>query len=571
MITDSLHVDTGTIQTDFVSYRNRAGLRVAACIDHGVGGPEGRPWVVVAPKYGETKKNNLHLAYHLAANEVNVLRFDHTNHVGESEGRMEDFTLPGAVEDIVAGLDYLGGRFGVARATVVSNSLSSRCALRAAVRDARIAKLVSVAGVVNLQATLRAVYKEDIVGTFIGGRHWGVTDILGFDIDGESFVGTAVETGLHNLAGTIEDVRRLRVPLIHFCAERDTWVDNGEVARALAVNPACRRVVVEAAMHEVRENPRAAEAVFRQVVLACLHDTPPADPGVARLRTPDKKSVLQQNRVERERMRRAEAPAASETEFWSGYLEKYGALEKSDDYRAYLDTVGRLIGPVRSGTSVLDAGCGNGMLGLWIVREAQRRLAAADASVVPPVYVGLDLTPRGLADALTAHVGLRLKSGAGPGKRTGAGWPGLHYSVVDFDRIDGTIADGGRLPFADATFDVVCCSLVLSYLERPQALLGELHRVLRPGGVFVASSMKPYCDMSVIYRDFVEQQVTTEEVESARGLLRAAGRIKLKEEIGRYAFFSQEELAGLATDAGFSVGETLLALGDQAVVIKASK
>jgi SAM-dependent methyltransferase len=107
---------------------------------------------------------------------------------------------------------------------------------------------------------------------------------------------------------------------------------------------------------------------------------------------------------------------------------------------------------------------------------------------LPPTYVGLDLTTQGLADALTCQLGV--------GRRMLPVAPGLQYAVVDFD----LLSDGhARLPFRDDTFDVICCSLVLSYLKRPQALLAELHRVLRPGGVFVASSMKPHCDLSVIH------------------------------------------------------------------------
>jgi ubiquinone/menaquinone biosynthesis C-methylase UbiE len=126
-------------------------------------------------------------------------------------------------------------------------------------------------------------------------------------------------------------------------------------------------------------------------------------------------------------------------------------------------------------------------------------------------------------------------------------------------------------PFADGTFDVVCCSLVLSYLKRPHALLRELWRVARPGAAVVLSSMKPHCDMSVIYRDFMEQQVSPAELESARDLLRVAGKIRLKEEIGHYAFFSDTELAALAVEAGFTVQESFPSLGMQAIVIKAHK
>ncbi|MFZ1490920.1 MAG: class I SAM-dependent methyltransferase [Ilumatobacteraceae bacterium] len=49
------------------------------------------------------------------------------------------------------------------------------------------------------------------------------------------------------------------------------------------------------------------------------------------------------------------------------------------------------------------------------------------------------------------------------------------------------VADGQRLPFADATFDVVHCSNVLEHVPAPRLLLGELGRCCRPGGVVYLS------------------------------------------------------------------------------------
>jgi len=569
MITDSSQIETGQVRTDFVTYQNRAGLRIAACLDHTGGEMRSRPWVLMAPKYGETKKSTLHLAYYLAANGMNVLRFDLTNHVGESEGSMLNFTMPGAVGDIVAGLDYLEASFGATPVTAVANSLSARCMLRVAVDDSRIKKLICVAGVVNLAVTMHEIYKEDIFGRFQNGYRWGITDFLGFDINTDVFLDTVIQSGLHDLPGTLEDAGKLRVPFVFFHAERDVWVKKDEVEQVVAANPRGRLVSVTAAMHEVRENPQAARLVFEQVVWACLHDTPYPGEGAANLLVPEKKVILAQNRRERDRMRRSETPVESETEFWANYLKKYSILEKSVDYRAYLDLVGRLCGSLRPGALVLDAGCGNGLFGLWILREVWQRhaLVAADQ---PLIYVGLDLTQRGLADALGNHLGWRQKLHQ-IAKARAVSPPGLQYFLVDFDRLDEKSNAAERLPFQEGTFDVICCSLVLSYLKRPQGLLSELYRLLRPGGTLVVSSMKPNCDLSIIYRDSIMANVTTEDLQAARDLLRAAGKIKLKEEIGYYTFFSQTELAGLVMDMGFNVLESHLSLGEQAVVIKAGK
>jgi ubiquinone/menaquinone biosynthesis C-methylase UbiE len=41
------------------------------------------------------------------------------------------------------------------------------------------------------------------------------------------------------------------------------------------------------------------------------------------------------------------------------------------------------------------------------------------------------------------------------------------------------------LPFADASFDVVCSAGVIEYLQGRDTAIREMHRVLRPGGVLI--------------------------------------------------------------------------------------
>ena len=44
-----------------------------------------------------------------------------------------------------------------------------------------------------------------------------------------------------------------------------------------------------------------------------------------------------------------------------------------------------------------------------------------------------------------------------------------------------------KLPFADEALDAVVCTASIEYLTQPKAVLAEVRRVLRPGGVFVAT------------------------------------------------------------------------------------
>jgi SAM-dependent methyltransferase len=48
--------------------------------------------------------------------------------------------------------------------------------------------------------------------------------------------------------------------------------------------------------------------------------------------------------------------------------------------------------------------------------------------------------------------------------------------------------DGRRLPFDDASFDIVFCKQVLEHVEHPRELIAEVARVLRPGGQLAGST-----------------------------------------------------------------------------------
>lgn len=50
--------------------------------------------------------------------------------------------------------------------------------------------------------------------------------------------------------------------------------------------------------------------------------------------------------------------------------------------------------------------------------------------------------------------------------------------------IDYHVGSGERLPFADASFDYVSCCDVLEHVQDVDAVLAEISRVLKPGGLF---------------------------------------------------------------------------------------
>ena len=65
-----------------------------------------------------------------------------------------------------------------------------------------------------------------------------------------------------------------------------------------------------------------------------------------------------------------------------------------------------------------------------------------------------------------------------------------HVDRFALEDIDIVRVDVNRepLPYADQSFDVVCCSEVIEHVENFRELLRQAHRVLKPGGVLVVTT-----------------------------------------------------------------------------------
>ncbi|RLL68316.1 class I SAM-dependent methyltransferase [Streptomyces sp. Z26] len=138
---------------------------------------------------------------------------------------------------------------------------------------------------------------------------------------------------------------------------------------------------------------------------------------------------------------------------YDSFAAAYAAEAEHNLVNAYYERPAMLAlaGDVR-GLRVLDAGCGAGPLAAAL-RERGAYVTGVDASAAMAA-----LARRRLGDGVPLH-------------------------VADLR---------GRLPFADAAFDVVTASLVLHYLEDWGPPLAELRRVLASGGRLVASVDHPF-------------------------------------------------------------------------------
>ena len=65
---------------------------------------------------------------------------------------------------------------------------------------------------------------------------------------------------------------------------------------------------------------------------------------------------------------------------------------------------------------------------------------------------------------------------------------------------EGRIGLGQDIPYPDNTFDIVFADNVLEHIDSPEGVLGEIYRVLKPGGCFLGKTPNKYHYMPLIAR-----------------------------------------------------------------------
>lgn len=522
------------------------------------------PWMIVLPGYGETKTDVLTTSYYLAKNGFHTLRFDYSDHIGESEGEILFTSLTKIKDDILSSVDYLHHRFHPNVLGAVSSSLASRALLRAAREDKRIRLVVNLVSVIDVRKTLFAIYKEDYLERAERGLVNGVMDVLGFQVDADHFLQSAIRDHYEDLETTIEDVSHIEAPVIFFAAENDVWVDLGDVEKVFQAAASDQKdiCILHGAMHRLYENPRVVKRVLKEVVSYSARYIGKSRKDCV-FHEVDLREIGVRIRKEQDRNKTLHAVTKKEEQnFWKTYLQKYSFIINVHDYWSLLDLLYRLLGDATSEKKILDAGCGIGNYGTFLIMKLIYRIRQSLAAPSSGThYVSVDFVKDALLQAKATHDRMGEEFFRGftfPGPRP------MSFSYLHSDL-------ESHLPFDDGVFDQVCCNLVISYLRDPCAAVAEMLRVLKPKGRIVVTSLKPFADLSEIYRNFLRVAETKQQIEEAYKLLSNAGRVKVKEAEGIYHFFSEEELTNILNGAGAREVETYRSFGNQANVVTGAK
>ncbi|MAE93657.1 MAG: hypothetical protein CL910_03255 [Deltaproteobacteria bacterium] len=555
---------------EVVRYNNRAGQEIVGLMDSW---GRGRPVsVVIPPAWGRTKETLLPLARTLVATfrrsgtAVEVLRFDGVNRRGESykapgcqvPGREQHgFTFSQGVEDIRAALDFLYSRRGrePAAAALVTFSAASIDGRRAVAEDCgqRIGAWISVVGSADLQDLMRTVSGGvDYLGGCARGLEFGLQEILGVEVD----IDRAGHDSLDARIGFVEDSRRdferITTPVTWYHGRFDAWMDLDRVRDVMAQGDTSKRRLVEIPTGHQLKSSREALQVFQAISCEIGRLTTGKEVGPA---LPSFSAMEKQQRHERGRLSPGETDLRR---FWHDYLvgpnETLGIemMTMGSHYRALMDKQMQALS-IQPGQTVLDVGSG--------VSAFPERLLSRSTGLHDLRIVELDLVRAGLVRG-------REKLGSPCG--------------ISADFVESDLSAMG-VPLKAAAVDRILASLLLSYVDDPISLMAEFHRVLRPGGVLVLSSLKLDADISMIYtagaaeireRGIAEFGDRAPFVESAmRSFLNDAARLIDLEEQGRFRFWEPQELVRLVRTAGFknSACSEVFGAPPQALMVRATR
>jgi len=564
---------------EILEFEDSRGEAIRGLVDRAGSGP-GAPVVLMPPAFAKTKETLLPLAraivetFAAAGEPVCVLRIDGIRRRGESHndagctapGReLHHYTYSQGVSDVHAALRFLGSdpRFRADRVVVVTFSSGSIEARRALAEDRTgiVAGWISVVGAADLKSGWQVLSGGvDYIGGHQRGVRFGIQKVLGIEGNIDLIAEDALESGLAFIEDARRDLARIRVPVTWLCGRYDAWIDPDRVRDILSCGDVARRRLIEVPTgHQLRTSSEAfatfrlvAEEAGRLLLGRRL-----------RARNPD---VIDLDLRRQAELARRPAPSFDPESFWRSYLlgESGGPgmdlLIETSSFRELLARQIRAL-DLRAGQRVADVGSGTGSF----LDALSRETAAPEGLVVHE----LDF----LTEALVRARGRLQRSGADAGSLR-----------ADFVRVDLDGEAQAGIPLATGSCDRLVASLVLNYVADPDRLLREMHRVLRPGGRMVLTSLRRDADVSRIYTEASAELrgglardrfgLSPQQIEASIGqFLNQVGRLLDLEESGVFKTWSPSELEGLVRKAGFRDLELERVFGDppQAVLIAAGR
>ena len=516
------------------------------------------PVVIIAPGYGQTALDASALSYYLAHHQLRVLRYDHTNHVGLSDGELEQTTLRNMQADLLKVVEFVQDTWPTAPLIVMASDLTARVALKMAAQSRPLDLLLLINPVVDMQAMLRTVHGHDLVADHRYGLRLGIANLLGLIVNVDRFVGDLVAGRLTDLASTIEDVRLLRSPAAILTIQSSPLgpLPPADLPQAFltALGTHTRLATVSAPL--IGQNlplnephPLAFRHILEQIAASVSLPTIPTE-----FRDQSRRMLARQQRIELERTRlRHNLSQFTREALRIAHLLQLPQLGNLHEYWKLLDDLYRLLSPLEPDSVLLDVGVGHGeLVRATMVNQAYRTRQRGWGPARPVHMIGLEQSLDSLTQARQNLRALHRELDS-----DFAGTLTIHPPMTT-DWVQAAYTQG--LPVKDQSLQRIVCNLLLPFVPSPLVTIRELYRLLHPHGRLVLTVFHPDTDLSVLYRRHLHRANQDEFSPQAHIVLHYLGRLREAIRHGLLHTFDRPSLAAFLQHAGILAPRILPAL-----------
>jgi PAS domain-containing protein/SAM-dependent methyltransferase len=482
-----------------------------------------RPIVIIAPGYGQTASDYTALSYYLATHHVRILRYDATNHLGNSEGELQQTTLRGLQHDLEQVIEFVRHTWPQAPVVVMASDLSARAALKAAARTRPLDLLLLINPAIDPASTLLTVHGHDLIADYQFGLRRGVCNLLGLNVNVDQFVGDLVAGRCADLESTLEDLRVIRSPLcIATCPPDSTGLPPTDLPHTFmtALGTHTRLVNISSPLtdrHLDVEDPPSAS--FKQLLkqidsVLSMQPVPVSEEGAVQ------PYVARQQRLEQEyTFLRHDGSQINREALCAGHLAHLPHLGNLHEYRKLLDDLYGLMSPLEPGAVLVDTGVGQSDLTrAALINHTYRAGQSSWTGRPSPLLVGVGRSRERINQGRHAVLVLQRELATGFVGRLSA-MPPLSIGWLQADWMHA-------LPFRTGSVSRLVCNLSLPYVPSPLAALREWHRVLHPDGCLIFTTFHPNTDLSPLYRRHLRQANQDEFSAQAQPLLHYFARLR---------------------------------------------
>lgn len=550
--------------------RNARGQTIAMTDNH-VKPPveSGLPAVILTPGFGQTAADYTAFAHYLAAHRFRVLRYDHTNHIGNSDGELQHTTLRSMQHDLAKVIEFVRQTWPEIPLVVIASDLGARAALKTAGHIHPPHLLVLVNPSLDVQTMLTTTHGHDLVADYRFGLRRGIANVFGLNINVDVFVGDLIAGSYTDLNSAVDDLRSVTHPIAIVTSPQTIGASlpppdlPHTFVSALRSHTRLKNIptsLTDNSLTSLEPHPASFQQVLTEIAatLSMTTSLPYGDESISQ-------DVTRQCHIQREcAYLKHGGSQMGRDALSSAQLSHAPQLGNLHQYRKNLDDIYASLAPLKPGDIIAELGAGESDLIRTIVLNHLYRAGRVDWSgKLAPLIVGirrsLDMIVR--ADRTVQSLRHELSAGLAARMMT---TPPLAIAWIQADWTDS-------LPFRANSLHRLISNLSLPYVRSPLMTLREWHRILQPGGRLILTTFHPNTDLSPLYRTHLRQANQDEFSVEAQPLLYYFGR--LREAIRQRVIhsFDRKELAALLTQAGFIVFDILPAFDTQALVAVVEK